>query len=161
MEFYFCSKYLYENLFLSGQIGNKDHTFINDLSGDGNAFSHCKGCKDSSDSKTFDVTEEDTSHTCSCKQTDNVKRDFNNLILLLYDLGEFPWEKIGRNDRKTTAVGKRYTDTDQYIADHKIKNPVSDAGWKNVDPQFMDIEQFPKEKTNDKAAQILRNEFLS
>ena len=56
MEFYFCSKYLYENLFLSGQIGNKDHTFINDLSGDGNSFSHGKGCKDGSDSKTFDVT---------------------------------------------------------------------------------------------------------
>ena len=82
----FYTKYLYKNLFLSGQIGNKDHTFINDLSGDGNAFSHCKGCKDSSDSKTFDVTEEEACHTGSCKQTDNIKRDLNNRIFLLYNL---------------------------------------------------------------------------
>lgn len=86
MEFYFCSKYLYENLFLSGKIGNKDHTFINDLSGDGNAFSHGKRCKDGSDSQTFDVTEEDTCHTGSCEQTDDVKRDLNNRIFLLYNL---------------------------------------------------------------------------
>lgn len=86
MEFYFCSKYLYENLFLSGKIGNKDHTFINDLSGDGNAFSHGKRCKDGSDSQTFDVTEEDTCHTGSCEQTDNIKRDLNNRIFLLYNL---------------------------------------------------------------------------
>lgn len=86
MEFYFCSKYLYENLFLPGKIGNKDHTFINDLSGDGNAFSHGKRCKDGSDSQTFDVTEEDTCHTGSCEQTDDVKRDLNNRIFLLYNL---------------------------------------------------------------------------
>ena len=86
MEFYFCSKYLYENLFLSGKIGNEDHTFINDLSGDGNAFSHGKRCKDGSDSQTFDVTEEDTCHTGSCEQTDDVKRDLNNRIFLLYNL---------------------------------------------------------------------------
>lgn len=74
------------DLIFFGQIGDKDYIFINDLSGDGNAFSHCKGGKDRSDSKTFDVTEEDTCHTGSCEQTDNIKRDLNNRIFLLYNL---------------------------------------------------------------------------
>lgn len=115
MEFYFCSKYLYKNLFLSGQIGNKDHTFINDLSSDGNAFSHCKGGKDRSDPKTFDVTEEEACHTGSCKQADNVKRNLNDWIFLLYDLRQLAWKKVGRNDWQSATVGKCDTDTDQYI----------------------------------------------
>lgn len=78
MEFYFCSKFLYKNLVLSGQIGDKDHIFINDLSGDSNTFSHCKSCQYSSDPKTFDMTEKEACHTGSCKQTDDVKRNLND-----------------------------------------------------------------------------------
>ena len=49
-------------------------------------LTHRKRGKDRSDSKTFDVTEEDTCHTGSCEQTDNIKRDLNNRIFLLYNL---------------------------------------------------------------------------
>ena len=50
---------------------------------------------------------------------------------------------------KRSAVGKCDTDTDQHITNYKIKNPVSDSGWKNVDPHFMDIKQFPEENPSD------------
>ena len=148
------------DLIFFGQIGDKDYIFINDLSGDSNTFSHCKSCQYSSDSKTFDMTEKEACHTGSCKQTDDVKRNLNDWIFLLYDLRQLAWKKVGRNDWQTATVGKRDTDTDQHITNYKIKNPVSDNGWKNVDPQFMDIKQFSEEKTNDKTAQILRDKFL-
>ena len=92
MEFYFCSKYLYENLFLSGKIGNKDHTFINDLSGDGNAFSHGKRCKDGSDSQTFDVTEEvwkinDIVCAKVLRGYDNIIKKSENVLVAYCELG--------------------------------------------------------------------------
>ena len=79
--------------------------FVHDISNYGDSLAHGEGSKDCADSQTVDMTEDKTCHgSCRCK-ADHIKRNLNLGIFCRYNLRQLSWEKVCRDDWKSTSVG--------------------------------------------------------
>ena len=88
--------------------------FVHDISNYGDSLAHGECSKNCSDSQTVDMTEDKTCHgSCRCK-ADYIKRNLNLGIFCRYNLRQLSWEKVCRDDRKSTSVG-HFLRTVQYM----------------------------------------------
>ena len=84
---------------------------VHGVSNYGDSLAHGECSKNCADSQTVDMTEDKTCHgSCSCK-ADHIKRNLNLGIFCRYNLRQLSWEKVCRDDRKSTSVGQCDSDT--------------------------------------------------
>ena len=121
--------------------------FIQNISDHADDLTHCKCGKDCSDSKTFDMTEEEEGQSSCHGEAGYVKGDLDFGIRLFNDLGEISWEQVGWDDREFAAVGKGDTEAEDQIACHKVEHPKGNGKRQCVDPDLMNIYHFSKGKT--------------
>ena len=134
---------------------------VHPVSGDSNTLSHGEGRYHSTDSKAFDVSKTEACKGCCDNQADDIEADLDLRICHRSDLGQFSWEKICRDDWHFAAVGDGDSNAEQNVACKEVKDPPADCSRKNIDPQFMHVQQFPENKSDYKAEQILGDEFFS
>lgn len=106
--------------------------FIQPVSCDSDAFSHGKGGYNSTNSKSFDMSETESGEGSSDNQADYIEADLDFWICHRSDLGQLPWEKVSRDNRHFAAVGNSDSNTDQNVACNKIKNSPANCCRKNI-----------------------------
>ena len=87
--------------------------FIQPVPCDSDAFSHGKGGYNGTNSKSFDMPETESGEGSSDNQADYIEADLDFWICHRSDLGQFPWEKVSRDNRHFAAVGNSDSNTDQ------------------------------------------------
>ena len=112
----------------------KVHMFIQPVPCDSDAFSHGKGGYNGTNSKSFDMPETESGEGSSDNQADYIEADLDFWICHRSDLGQFPWEKVSRDNRHFAAVGNSDSNTDQNVACNKIKNSPANCCRKNIYP---------------------------
>ena len=108
--------------------------FIQPVPCDSDAFSHCKGGYNGTNSKSFDMSETESGEGSSDNQADYIEADLDFWICHRSDLGQLPWEKVSRDNRHFAAVGNSDSNTDQNVACNKIKNSPANCCRKNIYP---------------------------
>ena len=97
-----------------GYVWCDGDVLVHDISNYGDSLAHGECSKNCSDSQTVDMTEDKTCHgSCRCK-ADYIKRNLNLGIFCRYNLRQLSWEKVCRDDRKSTSVG-HFLRTVQYM----------------------------------------------
>ena len=89
-------------------------------------LTHRERSEDRSDSKPFDMTEETESQSRGHGETGHVEGDLDSGVGYFEDLSCFTREQVGRDDRKSAAVGEGNSEADDEIAHDKIDDLVSD-----------------------------------
>ena len=82
--------------------------FIQPVPCDSDAFSHGKGGYNGTNSKSFDMPETESGEGSSDNQADYIEADLDFWICHRSDLGQFPWEKVSRDNREITIDGVKY-----------------------------------------------------
>ena len=126
-----------------------------------NHFSHGKCSQDCTNSKSVQMSEDDTGHQCSHCKADNIEADLDSGILYFCDICQFPRKQICRDNRQTSAVGECDSYAQKQVADNKIKYPVTNSCWQDINPHFMYIKHLTECKSNNKTKKIRCNKFPS
>ena len=97
-----------------GYVWCDGDVFVHGISNYGDSLAHGECSKNCSDSQAVDMTEDKTCHgSCRCK-ADYIKRNLNLGIFCRYNLRQLSWEKVCRDNRKSTSVG-HFLRTVQYM----------------------------------------------
>ena len=97
-----------------GYVWCDGDVLVHGVSNYGDSLAHGEGSKNCSDSQAVDMTEDKTCHgSCRCK-ADHIKRNLNLGIFCRYNLRQLSWEKVCRDDWKSTSVG-HFLRTVQYM----------------------------------------------
>lgn len=78
--------------------------FVDELSGDAYAFSHCEGGENCSDSKAVKMSKAEKRERSGYGKAGYVKGDFDFCVACFCDVRKFPRKQIGRRNRKKAAV---------------------------------------------------------
>lgn len=97
-------------------------------------FPMVKAATTGTNSKSFDMPETKSGEGSSDNQADYIEADLDFWICHRSDLGQFPWEKVSRDNRHFAAVGNSDSNTDQNVACNKIKNSPANCCRKNIYP---------------------------
>ena len=144
-----------------GYVWCDGDVLVHDISNYGDSLAHGECSKNCSDSQAVDMTEDKTCHgSCRCK-ADYIKRNLNLGIFCRYNLRQLSWEKVCRDDWKSTSVGQCDSDTYQNVTYHKVKDSPWEGSWQSSDPHLMDIQHLAKYETNYETAQVLGDKFPS
>lgn len=147
--------------FLFVQKGRKAHVSVHPVPGDAYTFSHGESSYHSTDAKPLDVSKTEAGKGSGDCKTDYVEADLDLRISHGSDLGQLPWEKIRRHDRHFTAVGDGDSDAEQNVAYNKVKDTPAYSCRKNIDPQFVHVQQFSENEADHEAEQIGGDKFFS
>ena len=113
-------------------------------------FSHGKGRKDRSDPQAFDMSQKRPCHKdCHC-QTGYIKADLYPGISSACILRNLPRKKVCGNNGHFATVYQSNPKADHKIAETEIQNLEENSFGKKLNPAFVDIHRYAKEKSNHK-----------
>ena len=113
--------------------------FIQNISDHADDLTHCKCGKDCSDSKTFDMTEEEEGQSSCHGEAGYVEGDLDSGVWNLQNIGHFSRKEVCRDDRKSAAVGEGDSETENQVAHDKVDDLVSESHRKSCESCLVDI----------------------
>ena len=123
-------------------------------------LTHRKRSKDRSDSKSFDVAEEEEGESGCHGEAGHVEGDLDAGVWNFQDVGHLTWEQVCRDDRESAAVRKGDSETENQVAYDEVDDLVSDAHRKSCESRFVYIEHFAEGEAYNEAEKVGRDKFF-